>query len=272
MIPIVSILVILTLSMIVTRIASVALEHTGLSRDAARFQARSAFTGVGFTTSESEGIVGHPVRRRIVALLMLVGNVGIVTAMSSVVLSFIDLGRGVSLAWQVGTLVGGILTLWLFASSRWVDQRLSAAIRWALRRFTHLDVQDFASLLRLRDDYGIHEFVLQESDWVTGRTLREIRLADEGVVVLGIECPRHSFVGAPPADTVLRTHDRLIVYGPNARIRELADRREGRQGDVIHAIAKDESRGRRDAEVSQREARAAETAVSGEPVETDGEA
>ena len=71
MIPVVSILVILSLSLMVTRIASVALVHTGLGREAARFQARSAFTGVGFTTTESETIVGHPVRRRIVALLML---------------------------------------------------------------------------------------------------------------------------------------------------------------------------------------------------------
>ena len=56
MLPIVSILVIVGLSLLVTRIASVALVHTGLGREAARFQARSAFTGVGFTTSESETI------------------------------------------------------------------------------------------------------------------------------------------------------------------------------------------------------------------------
>ena len=46
MLPIVSILVIVGLSLLVTRVASVALVHTGLGREAARFQARSAFTGV----------------------------------------------------------------------------------------------------------------------------------------------------------------------------------------------------------------------------------
>ena len=35
---------------------------TGTSSELARFQARSAFTGVGFTTSEAESVVLHPVR------------------------------------------------------------------------------------------------------------------------------------------------------------------------------------------------------------------
>ena len=63
MIPVVSLLTVVTLSMVVTRIAAVALVYTGLSHQAARFQARSAFTGVGFTTSEAEHLVNHPVRR-----------------------------------------------------------------------------------------------------------------------------------------------------------------------------------------------------------------
>lgn len=52
MFAIASLLVVLVLSLLVTRIATVALTHTGLSREVARFQARSAFSGVGFTTSE----------------------------------------------------------------------------------------------------------------------------------------------------------------------------------------------------------------------------
>ena len=73
-----TLLLVLIVNMALTRIATVALVHTGLGRETARFQARSAFTGVGFTTNEAEGIVTHPVRRRIVMWLMLVGNVGIV--------------------------------------------------------------------------------------------------------------------------------------------------------------------------------------------------
>ena len=86
MLSILTLLMVLTFSILVTRIASVALTHTGLSRESAKFQARSAFTGVGFTTSESEKVVNHPVRRRILLLLMLLGNAGIVTAVSTLII------------------------------------------------------------------------------------------------------------------------------------------------------------------------------------------
>ena len=57
MLAAISLFVILLISLLVVRIASVALVHTGLGREAARFQARSAFTGAGYTTSEAESVV-----------------------------------------------------------------------------------------------------------------------------------------------------------------------------------------------------------------------
>jgi hypothetical protein len=67
MIAALTLFAVLTLSVLVIRTGAVALRLTGLPEEPARFQARSAFTGTGFTTSESEAIVNHPVRRRIVA-------------------------------------------------------------------------------------------------------------------------------------------------------------------------------------------------------------
>ena len=76
MIAIISLLVILTFSILIIRIASIAPAHTDLSKQAARFQARSAFTGVGFTTNKSEKVVNHPVRRRILLIPKLVSEEG----------------------------------------------------------------------------------------------------------------------------------------------------------------------------------------------------
>lgn len=58
----ITLLVILTVSVVVVRAAAVALRLTGMPVEVARFQARSAFTGTGFTTSESEAIVNYPIR------------------------------------------------------------------------------------------------------------------------------------------------------------------------------------------------------------------
>lgn len=94
MVSIITLLVVVTVSLVVNRIATVALTFTGLSRDTARFQARSAFSGAGFTTSESELIVQHPVRRKIIMLLMFFGNVGLVTVIATLLGSLVGLERG----------------------------------------------------------------------------------------------------------------------------------------------------------------------------------
>lgn len=237
MVPIVSLLVILGASLIVTRVASVALEHTGLSRDAARFQARSAFTGVGFTTTEAESVVDHPVRRRVVAWLMLVGNAGILSAMAAVLLSAIDLRSSQGLGILVALLVGGLGLLWAIGSSRFIDHHMCRAIAWALRRTTSLDTSDAVRLLHLREDYGVSRFAVEAGDWLVGQTLQNARLGDEGILVLGIECPGRTFVGTPPADIEIRTGDELVVYGRAARIAELGARCEGAQGADSHAVA-----------------------------------
>src|ERR687886_2691471 len=85
---VVTVLVVLLASLLIARVGAVALTLTGMSREASRFQARSAFFGVGFTTAEAEAVVGHPVRRRIIMWLILLGNAGVVTTMGTLLISF----------------------------------------------------------------------------------------------------------------------------------------------------------------------------------------
>jgi len=88
LVGVIAFLTVLLLSLIITRLAAIALTLTGLSEEAARFQARSAFTGTGFTTSEAEKVVNHPVRRRIIVWLMVARSAGLVTIILSSILSF----------------------------------------------------------------------------------------------------------------------------------------------------------------------------------------
>ena len=234
MVAIISLLLILVTSMILIRVASVALEKTGLSRDSARFQARSAFTGVGFTTAEAEHVVAGPVRRRIIMWLMLVGNVGIVSAMGATLVSAIDLRTGQGIGSLLVVLVSGLALLCVLGSSRWIDQKICSVIGWALNRWTTLDVQDYSLLLHLRDEYGVSRFRVKAGDWVSGKTLREARLMEEGLVVLGIECPEGEFLGTPPVDVEVRIGDELVVYGRAAGVSELEARLHGVPGDLAH--------------------------------------
>jgi hypothetical protein len=231
-----SVFAVLGISVIVTRVGAAALIHTGLARDAARFQARSAFLGVGYTTAEAEAIVNHPVRRRIAGGLILLGNVGVVSAGASLVLSFTR-ATGTQAAQRAALLAAGLILLVLIVRSRPVDAAMSRLIARALRRWTDLDVRDYASLLELDGDYGVMELQVEDGDWLAGRTLSESALRDEGVVVLGIHPAEGGYLGAPAGDTRIRPGDGLLVYSRSHRLCELDERRHGDAGDLAHLDA-----------------------------------
>ena len=234
MVALISFFVVLVLSLLIVRVVTVALTLTGMSHQAARFQARSAWTGTGFTTAESEQVVGHPLRRRIIGTLMVVRNAGLITAVSTLILSFAsagaDTGRIERLAW----LVGGLVLLWLIAQSRVVDRWLARAIRRMLERFTDLDVRDYAELLRLAGNYGIAEMQAESDDWLTGRTLRDLALSEEGVLVLGVQRAGGEFVGAPRGETRIAEGDTLTLYGRSEIIARLDQRTASLEGQREH--------------------------------------
>lgn len=242
MVALVSFLLVLTLSIIVERVATVALILTGLSRDAARFQARSAFTGSGFTTSEAEAVVSHPARRRIVMLLMGMRNVEIITGVSTLVLSFVGVDSSREGAIRGLLIVAGLVALGLAASSKWVDRRLSRLIAWALRRWTSLDARDYTSLLGLTNGYTVLEMVVDADSWMAHRKLDELNLPEEGVTVLAIQRADGDFVGAPGRATVILPRDKLILYGQAAALAEISQRQAGTSGDQAHRDAIDAHR------------------------------
>lgn len=231
-----TVFIVVVVSLLISRVATVALSLTGLSREAARFQARSALSGVGFTTSEAESVVNHPVRRRIVLALMLVGSAGIVTAVATLMLSFVGASAAQAQT-RLLALAGGLLAILLISRSALVDRWLSRMIGAALKRWTNLETRDYAELLRLSRDFAVLELQVRPRDWVANRTLGELSLRDEGVAVLGVERSGGGYVAAPGWSTQVRPGDTLILYGPTAGICEIDHRPQGREGDEAHERA-----------------------------------
>lgn len=197
MTAILSLLLVVFVSMIITRIATIALAATGLSRESARFQARSALTGAGFTTTESESVVRHPVRRRIVMWLMLIGSAGIAAVIGSIVLAFVQPGQDGSGWLRLLVLAIGLTALWMLASSPWVDRAMTKATMRALTRYTSIDVRDYAHVLHLGRDYLISEFLVPQGHWLAERSLNELALRKEGVIVLGVARRDGPYLGVP---------------------------------------------------------------------------
>lgn len=235
MYAITSLLAVLAVSLLVTRVATVVLAASGMSRESARFQARSAFTGSGFTTAESEAVVSHPLRRRVVMLLMLVGNIGFVAAASSLILSFRGGAKGDSWLRVVELAVGLILLVFLSRSPR-VNRWLTSLIGRALRRWTDLEGRDSSVLIELGDGYVVGELAIAANDWVTGRTLEELHLPDEGLLVLRINRDNGDDEPHPDPSSRLERGDVLVLYGRADAISVL-DHRTADDGDDSHARA-----------------------------------
>lgn len=234
MIAAISLFVIIFLSVLITRIATIALSHTGLSRESARFQARSALTGSGFTTSESEKVVSHPVRRKIILLLMLVGNAGIVTAVSSLILTFVIPNTAQSLIFSFVILVVGIALIWWAAQSKIVDRYLSRIIDRALSRYTSIDLRDYAAILHLSGDFQVTDLKVDAGDWIANQSLDELHLPHEGILVLGIQRKDGTYLGTPGGKTKVKPEDVLTVYGRAASFKSLDTRKKGYDGDREH--------------------------------------
>jgi hypothetical protein len=238
-----TIVVIILVSLLVARVATAALMLTGMSREVARFQARSALTGVGFTTSEAEAVVNHPIRRRIAMMLMLVGSAGLVTAVATLILSFANAGREQTLE-RLGLLIIALTILLLISRSRYVDRLLSRLIGGGLARWTDLTDRDLAELLHIGGVYGIAELAVDDHDWIAGRPLGELDLRSEGVAVLGLVCPNGIFIGAPSFEMKTHEGDTLILYGPAHRLEDLDHRPPGPEGERARAGAVAEQRER----------------------------
>ena len=233
-----TIIVVVLVSLLVARVATAAFMLTGLSRESSRFQARSALTGVGFTTTEAELIVNHPVRRKIAMTLMLLGSAGLVTVIATLILTFVNAEREQTLE-RLGLLIVILGGLVLLSRTGWADRLLNRVIGFGLARWTDITDRGLAELLHLGGDYGIGEVAVDDHDWISGRTLGDLDLRAEGVAVLALVCSNGTFIGAPVFSLKTRPGDILILYGPVHRLEDLDRRRTGAEGDRerISAVA-----------------------------------
>ncbi len=233
MIAVFSLLLVTILFITASRVATIALVGTGMATDTANFQARSALMGVGYTTTEAEDVINHPVRRRIILWLMTFGNAGIITGVTSLLLGFVN-AQGDQTLRRVLVLTAGLVVLLLLTRSRTLERAMGRLTRWALANWTSLETRDLASLLRFSHEYGVIELHARGEDWLVGRPLSQLHLPDEGVVVLGLHGQDGHFHGVPTGRTTIHAGDTVIAYGRLDHLEELDDRHQDRAGDLAH--------------------------------------
>lgn len=217
-----SMFVLLSLSVLVIRVASVALRFTGLTNTSARFQALSAFTGTGFTTSEAETIVNFPVRRRIVSVLMIIGNMGLVTVFATLVVSLVqtegDVGAVVA---QLIWLTAGLAMLWFLMLNKTADRILCKFIGRILQATTFLGNRTFHRLLQIGDGYSVCEHPLA-SHWVDEKgDIVDAELAALELSVLAIRSPNGEVSVRDRQRGPVDASDTVVLFGRDAGHEEL---------------------------------------------------
>lgn len=236
MLAVASVFIVACVSLLITRVATLALVLTGMSQEAARFQARSALSGTGFTTSEAEGVVNHPVRRKVMMLLMLVGGFGLVTTVATLIIGFAGVSGTQALA-RLAVLLAALVALLAVSRTRAFNRALNPLLSRIVNRYTDLEAKDYAELLHLGGEWGVGHVAVREGDWLASGCLADLDLRAEGVAVLGIEQADGSYVGAPHLDRRLEPGDVLVLYGVRERLGELDTRQAGSDGDRAHAAA-----------------------------------
>lgn len=215
--------VVALLSLIMTRIASGALVATGLSPEVARFQARSAFTGVGFTTDESGMIVRHPQRRRIVFHLMILGNLGTATVLASLILGLLAPGP---LQENVRFLVilGGLLVLLGVLRLGPVDRAFTSLGLRAGPRWLRKDLEGAPSeLAEVHGDHVVSEVTIAAAPGAPTER-RRLDVPPGSALVLGVIESHGGFrdVWAPNGAATYAPGETVVLFARRGALARLA--------------------------------------------------
>lgn len=248
MFAVVALFVIIATSYIVVRTGAVALMLTGLSAEAASFQSQSAFMGVGYTSREAEAVMGHPVRRRVIQVLMLVGYAATASVFASVMTVFTMDEYEQRHAELSVWILSALLLLFLLSSLSIVRNTLTRLLEAALTKSGAVRVRDYEELLRVDKGYSISHLPVAARSWLAGRTLRELRLTDEGVIVLSLLRANGVTLATPNAETRLEPGDKLLCYGLETDLERLIQRPSDYRGETEHMRASQVHLARRSAE------------------------
>ena len=214
-------LIIIIISYCIIQSGAIALEMTGVSFPIAKFQALSAFTGTGFTTQETERIVNHPVRRKIVSILMILGNVGIVSIIGAFIFSFGETGLFHPMITLIIICIA-LVGLYNIAMHKTVDKKVYETIRQNLRARLHIEKVLIEEIIRQPGGYGVASIIVIKDSKIAQHTLEDLGLKDSKITVLSIERDG-STISQPGSKTQIKEDDRLICFGKFDLIRQLVN-------------------------------------------------
>jgi len=190
-----------------------------MERAKARFQALSAFTGIGFTTRDAEAVVNHPRRRKIVTYLMVLGNASIVTVIATFVVSLRPAGI-FRPSLNIAIVAASLLILYRITLHQEFAKKLSNKIRETLRKKLHFEKVYIEEILQQSERYGVASVLIKKESKIAGLTLGQSGLRGGDLMVLSIERDEE-VIPVPKTQSKIQVGDRLIIYGKMENLKDL---------------------------------------------------
>lgn len=213
--------IIIVLSYLIIKVGAISLRMTGIDKESAVFQSLSAFTGTGFTTFEAEDVVNYADRRKVIKVLMLLGNAGIISIIAMSVVSFSGIPGG-QIYTKLGIIGLVILVIVIISVVRGLDNLVERFIERRIKTFTRFSMGAFSEMLKLADGYGVAEIKVSAGHTIAGRHLYEAELRGSDILVLAIR-RGVSLIPAPRAEELLKEEDKLICFGLLKNIAAVAE-------------------------------------------------
>ena len=214
-------LIAILVSFIIVRIWGFALELTGIEPDVARFQALSAFSGTGFTTREAERVVGNRTRRRIVTILIILGNAGMVTVIATLVASFTQVSGYTWFFIRLAIIVGGIFGLYQLIIRSNVGQRILDWLQRPVMNRILRGVPAVEEIFHVEKDWAISLVMIKGSSNIIGLSVADIT-AEEDIEILAID-RAGTYLTRPNWDERIAEGDRLLVYANRKSVKRILD-------------------------------------------------
>ncbi|WP_160724158.1 TrkA C-terminal domain-containing protein [Bacillus sp. USDA818B3_A] len=195
---------------------------TGLKVEVSRFQVISMMTGTGFTTGESELILGHPIRRKLALILILFGAFSLAVIISSIS-EFLSEGLKAKEI-LIGTFA--VIIILVVLKIKAVQRQLTKFFNREMKQNIELaDLPLRDVFLKNKEDFLLHLFIYEDSKLVHQTLQEAVKDHDElELVVLyiqrgDIQIRKHLY------DTKIHEGDQLLIYGVE---------------DVIHKVFQDD--------------------------------
>ncbi|MBL7130435.1 MAG: hypothetical protein ISS45_03380 [Candidatus Omnitrophica bacterium] len=215
MISIIITVVIISILALVMEIAAIALKLTGMNIHTARFQALSALTGTGFTTHEAESIMHNKQRRIIVMILMIIGPVGFVTILGSILISV----RKEIFLYHLVSILGIFFLIIQLFKSKALGVFFHKMVERQIKKRHYFRRVILDEVLQLNQEYGVCEAAIGEHSKVINKTLSDTNFKEQGFMVLAIK-RNNEILSAPKGSDKILKGDILIIFGNTKNIKQ----------------------------------------------------